>query len=1125
LGDVLCFFGFEPVNLVTGAVVYKGADFELPGPLPLVWKREWSSDSLWQGPLGHGCHWNYDMRIERFPEHNDLVLTLDDGRPVNFMSLMPGESDFHRTEKLTLTHNGDHYELLDHESRLFYTFPIVSGEKEYLLTSVRNEAGHSIQLVYNNGRIYQVIDSAGRRIWVTTDEKKRITKAELEVEGKTRETLIEYAYNDEGDMVGITDALGQTTHIAYQNHLMVKKTDRNGQSFYWEYDGTKPKSRCIHTWGDGGLLEGRIEYHTGYNLVTDSLGNTTRYDFTPDFYVTAITDPLNNKQLFDYTPEGDLLREIDEEGNITGYDYNEMGLLSAIIYPDGGRRSYGYDEQGRRTFESTPEGATTVYTYDEAGLLERQISPDNRVSHYLYNDRNLIDKIITDSQEIELKYDDRHNLIEATLPDGLHSEWQYDHRGQVTRSRNTAGEINSYRYDLLGRVVGATSPDGNDVKLGYNAYDEVMTARDHDRHVEFDYTPLGSLRRRTEDGKTIIFGYNTEEQLKFLRNENNETYRFGRDAAGRIVTESGFDGLTRRYTRSATGNVSRVERPGERFSEFLYDVRGRLNRVDYHDGSFERYAYNMDGLLIEAENNNSLLKITRDKQGRVIEESQDGFTVQSKYDKRGQRTLLTSSLGANLKMGYTEAGLLREMKTEGWDMALKYDHRGLEVERSLTGGVVARNEYDDIGRIHRHRVSTARGSDTRRIKYAWGVNDRLVNITNELTKKDTWFDYDSMGNLVGATYNQIEKLFRVPDAVGNLYKTADRKDRKYGPGGRLLKAEGTRYEYDEEGNLTEKKEAGGKRWQYEWNANGSLKMVTRPDRQQVNFEYDALGRRTAKLFDKRITRWVWDGNTPLHEWSYPLDERPKTVQDEFGLDYKDKPEPVANLITWVFEEGTFKPTARLTDSGNQSIITDYLGTPVQMYDNIGHVTWEAEFDIYGKNRSFVGSSLADCPFRYQGQYEDAETGLYYNRFRYYDADMGGYLSQDPIGLQGGTALYSYVHDTNYWTDIFGLNAKPETAAQFEARISGMSPGERIAAVRGKMDKVAPRNGWEKNDKLSKINNRPVYTDINGNNYSVDTQHGRFEKSNSKGQHLGEFDIDSTQQKPADISGKHNIKCG
>jgi RHS repeat-associated protein len=64
--------------------------------------------------------------------------------------------------------------------------------------------------------------------------------------------------------------------------------------------------------------------------------------------------------------------------------------------------------------------------------------------------------------------------------------------------------------------------------------------------------------------------------------------------------------------------------------------------------------------------------------------------------------------------------------------------------------------------------------------------------------------------------------------------------------------------------------------------------------------------------------------------------------------------------------------------------------------------------------------LADCPFRYQGQYEDSETGLYYNRFRYYDADMGGYLSQDPIGLDGGRAFYSYVKDVNYFVDRLGL---------------------------------------------------------------------------------------------------------
>ena len=285
-------------------------------------------------------------------------------------------------------------------------------------------------------------------------------------------------------------------------------------------------------------------------------------------------------------------------------------------------------------------------------------------------------------------------------------------------------------------------------------------------------------------------------------------------------------------------------------------------------------------------------------------------------------------------------------------------------------------------------------------------------------------NYDTMGNLVGASYNNLtERLFRVPDAVGNLYKTSDRKDRTYGSGGRLLEAEGVRYEYDEEGNLSKKIESGGKKWLYEWNANGSLKTVTRPDRQKVGFEYDAIGRRTAKIFDKRITRWVWDGNTPLHEWSYPLDERPKIVQDEFGMSSKEGEEPTTNLITWVFEEGTFKPVAKLTEIGygNMSIITDHLGTPVQMYGNIGNRTWAAEFDIYGKNRTFEWGSLNDCPFRFQGQYEDAETGLYYNRFRYYDPDTGGYLSQDPIGLAGNNpTLYGYVKDVNSWVDEFGL---------------------------------------------------------------------------------------------------------
>jgi RHS repeat-associated protein len=110
----------------------------------------------------------------------------------------------------------------------------------------------------------------------------------------------------------------------------------------------------------------------------------------------------------------------------------------------------------------------------------------------------------------------------------------------------------------------------------------------------------------------------------------------------------------------------------------------------------------------------------------------------------------------------------------------------------------------------------------------------------------------------------------------------------------------------------------------------------------------------------------------------------------------------------------FVPAARITDSG----------VPVQMYDANGAKPREVDLNIYGRVRTFAARSLSDCPFRYQGQYQDEETGLYYNRFRYYDPTTGVYLSQDPIGLAGGNpTLYGYVKDVNSWVDIFGLSGR------------------------------------------------------------------------------------------------------
>ena len=96
------------------------------------------------------------------------------------------------------------------------------------------------------------------------------------------------------------------------------------------------------------------------------------------------------------------------------------------------------------------------------------------------------------------------------------------------------------------------------------------------------------------------------------------------------------------------------------------------------------------------------------------------------------------------------------------------------------------------------------------------------------------------------------------------------------------------------------------------------------------------------------------------------------------------------------DQDTFVPAAKLVANGECfSIISDYLGTTLQAYDKQGNKVWEQELDFYGRQRKRPSSFI---PFKYQGQYEDAETGLYYNRFRYYDPNAVSNVSQDPIGL-------------------------------------------------------------------------------------------------------------------------------
>ena len=358
------------------------------------------------------------------------------------------------------------------------------------------------------------------------------------------------------------------------------------------------------------------------------------------------------------------------------------------------------------------------------------------------------------------------------------------------------------------------------------------------------------------------------------------------------------------------------------------------------------------------------------------------------------------------------------------------------VVKEEQGGERVESEYGPHGL--RVRMRTSRG--------------HVLEIERDIVKKiidglrgPVSFEHDGLGNLTAAVYGDGEVDLRMPDRVGNLFRTGERKDRKYGPAGQLLesvsKAGTTRYAYDPEGNLVKKTLPDGSAWTYEWNAAGMLAKVIRPDGKVVAFGYDALGRRVWKTYKGKTTRWVWDGNVPVHEWVEveepavsPAPERIEDSQDagirQRGIDLSQRhaqgpPTPAIQHgtadgpITWVFDPESFAPAARLAGGEQHAIITDHLGTPTAMLDVAGRPVWSADIGIWGELRNLVGDKQA-CPFRWPGQYEDEETGLYYNRFRYYDPDSGEYVTQDPIGLRGGLRSYGYVGDPLCWVDPLGL---------------------------------------------------------------------------------------------------------
>jgi RHS repeat-associated protein len=447
---------------------------------------------------------------------------------------------------------------------------------------------------------------------------------------------------------------------------------------------------------------------------------------------------------------------------------------------------------------------------------------------------------------------------------------------------------------------------------------------------------------------------------------NNRTRTFGYDINDNLTTETWGNGTVLSYTYDKVGNLT--------------------TSVDGSSNTTDTYTYDPIYQLESAATSNSNVRFEYDY-------DEFGDLIQRK-DKQGTSTL------AQLDYTYNNNHQLRYLTQSGMGLSTQnieftYDRLSQlkkidRVSSSNPGHLITDYGYDAVGRLGSivnkfnssvvsnynygyddgDRLSTKSGSDGNST-VAYG-NDNQISAVNNTTRPDEAYSFDALGIRAGWLTDALDKR-------------------------RVLNDGSYLYLYDNEGNLTEKQEiVTGKVTTYTWDYRNRLTKVTSGSL-VVEYGYDAEDRRVSKRVNGVTQeKYVYDGDDIA------------LVVDAGG----------AILERYLYGDGTDNVLSRVSAGSTVWSLGERQGSVVDLVDEGGNVLNHFVYDSFG-NRT--ASTTAEFRFGYTGRELDLETGLYYYRARYYDSQLGRFISEDPIGFSAGdTNLYRYVNNspTNY-TDPTG----------------------------------------------------------------------------------------------------------
>ncbi|WP_084162255.1 RHS repeat-associated core domain-containing protein [Methylocaldum szegediense] len=1033
----------EPVNILNGEVSVEQQDFELPGRIPLRWVRSYGSSGDFVGLCGIGWQTPADIRLEYDSTDGSVLMHGPEVGPIAFERLPAavGEqgAELELMDGARLIDTGDEYRVTTKDDRIYH-FPKSLARRDprgrlcWPIGRLSDRCGNALDFEYRGGRIVAINESAGRRLTLTL-ENDRLTAVTLhDPASRTEHTYVRYQYDEAGDLVAVIDPLGEPYRFAYDAHRMVRHTDRNGLSFHYAYEQAPDGSwRVIHAWGDGGLYDYRFDYSDLLNerCITDSLGQVTLIKLDERGLPINETDPLGGMTIYEYDDAGRTTAVVDPDGHRTEYTYDERGNLLKLTRPDGHAITTEFDENDKTVRITDPNGGVWQQAWDRRGLLIEQKTPLGHVSRYEYDAHGqLVAYTNPRGAHTELRFDAFGNLIGIKDALGHVTRFAYDPLGNLIGELDPLGRKTLYRYDAKGRLTAVRLPSGATVHCGYDAEDNLTRYVDENgAETRLEYFGQGEIAKRIQpDGHTVQYHYDTEERLIGVTNQRGETYRLERDALGRIIEEVDYWGQSRRYDYTLAGHLRRSVDPLGRAIHYRTDPLGRIveKALPDPDGGdkpwIERFAYDANGNLIGCANPEIRIERRFDPDGRLIEEKQgETFTLRNAYDEAGNRI----ARHTEFKRGDTVIAHAVRYAYDALDQAIEIaidDHAPIAIERDATGRIVRERlspslrrevDYSADGYLTRQRTRT--DADTV-VDLAYDY-DAAGNLTE---RRDAWFGidryvYDPVGRITQHLdpHGQVKHYLNDPAGDRLTTRIVEHEAAQtgtpnaQGEWSREGEYEGAFYRFDRAGNLIERHDRRGA-LHLRWDANQRL-IESRLDGVSTRYRYDPLGRRIEKRTGDQITTFAWDGDALVGDW---IEDPTDPVVPAKGM-----------AREWVYYPETFEPLALLGGRSGPNTLLHYHndpnGCPIRLTDSKGEVLWAASYTAWGQiARLHVG--YVDNPIRLQGQYEDGETGLYYNRNRYFSSEAGIFIIQDPLGLLAGPNLYRISPNVFRWIDPLGL---------------------------------------------------------------------------------------------------------